>query len=155
MRKTTLYLTIVFVLFLNACSLNEDVAKRYKQELPLRVEVMIPETFSKGKLESIDAVLTQNGERVVNPGFVHFEIWKQDGSVRYPMEEAEDIGDGTFRITKDFEQDGLYFVKVHASSAGSTIIPTTQFVVGNLSASDIEYLEKGMQVETPSGESHH
>jgi hypothetical protein len=71
------------------------------------------------------------------------------------MEEAEVVGDGMYRVTKDFEQDGLYFVKIHASSSGSTIVPTQQFIVGELSTCELQYLQKGQKPEGEAEEHHH
>ncbi|WP_456278861.1 FixH family protein [Bacillus sp. AK128] len=155
MKKFLLVLVLLVSMMLSACSLNEGVADLYKKENPLKAEVFIPENFSAGQQEAIEVVLIQNEGKVTNPDYVHLEIWKQDRSVHYPMEEASKIGEGTYRVTKDFDQDGLYFVKVHASSAGSIIFPQKQFIVGELSKSELEFLQKGLKVESDVSESHH
>ncbi|WP_231597635.1 FixH family protein [Bacillus sp. SA1-12] len=124
----TLFFMISFML--GACSLNEDAALLYKQETPLEYEFILPPSYSDHQEEIIKVILTQGGERVKDPDFVHFEIWKQDGSVYYSMEAAKDLGNGTFSISKDFDSDGLYFVKGHAGKNGSIIMPQNQFIVG-------------------------
>jgi hypothetical protein len=154
-KKTTIFmLTIMFSLLLSACSLNEDAASLYKQETPLQAEIIIPETFSEGK-ETIKAVLTQNGKTVENAEFVHFEIWKQDSSLKYEMEQAAEEGNGTYSITKSFESDGLYYVKVHAGNNGSIIMPTKQFIVGELSERELKFLQEGARKQEGSHENHH
>ncbi|RBW68824.1 FixH family protein [Bacillus taeanensis] len=144
----------MFSILLSACSLKEDVSGLYKQETPIEAEIIIPEKFSEGE-ETIKAVLTQSGKAVENAEFVHFEIWKQDGSVKYEMEQAEEEGDGTYSITKSFDSDGLYYVKVHARHNGSIIMPTKQFIIGELSSSELKFLQKGIQKEEGSHENHH
>ncbi|WP_080848898.1 FixH family protein [Cytobacillus gottheilii] len=151
-----LFSVFIFSAFLlSACSLDENVADLYKQESPLEADILIPEYFSKEESELIQVQLTQNGKIVENPDFVHLEIWKQDGSLNYGMEEAENLGDGIFGLSKPFDLDGLYYVKVHASSAGSMIVPTKQFIVGELSQSDLDALQKGIKQEGDTGGHHH
>ena len=71
------------------------------------------------------------------------------------MEEANNLGNGTYSISKDFDSEGLYFVKVHAGNKGSIIMPRKQFVVGELSESDLDFLRKGAQSEIEVHEHHH
>ncbi|WP_236887988.1 FixH family protein [Cytobacillus oceanisediminis] len=70
------------------------------------------------------------------------------------MEEADNEGGGVYSISKDFDKDGLYFVKVHAQQGGSLIMPQKQFIVGELSKSDVEFLQKGTGKQE-AGQGHH
>ncbi|KAA0547136.1 FixH family protein [Bacillus sp. BGMRC 2118] len=151
----SILLLFVFTLLLTACSLNEDVENLYKQENPLVAEVIIPETFSEQNEETIQVFLTQKGEVVTNADFVHFEIWKQDGTLSYSMEEAKEDGNGSYSLSKRFDSDGLYFIKIHASNEGSIIMPVKQFIVGELTASDIDYLQSDVQPKETDSEHHH
>ncbi|WP_307847738.1 FixH family protein [Metabacillus bambusae] len=156
MRK---YICISFILhvslLLSACSLDQDVANLYKEEIPLEVEIILPQSFSDNKQETIEATLTQDGKRITEADFVHFEIWKQDGSLKYEMEEAVEEGNGMYSITKKFDRNGLYYIKVHAGNNGSVIIPQKQFIVGELSESELNFLQKGLQKQVESHEQHH
>jgi hypothetical protein len=140
---------------LSACSLEQDVANLYKKEKPLQLEIVIPESFSENKEETIKVVLTQDGKKVEGADFVHFEIWKQDGSLNYSMEQAEEVGNGSYSLSKNFDSDGLYYIKVHASNDGSIIMPQKQFIVGELSKSELEFLQKGLQRQKVNHEHHH
>jgi hypothetical protein len=142
-------------LLLSACSLDQDVANLYKEETPLEVEIILPQSFSDNKQETIKATLSQDGKRITRADFVHFEIWKQDGSLIYGMEEAEEIGNGMYSITKEFDRNGLYYIKVHAGNNGSIIMPQKQFIVGELSESELKFLQKGLQKQSESHEHHH
>jgi hypothetical protein len=148
-------LIFIFSLLLSACSLEPDVANLYKKENPLESEIIIPESFSENKQETIKVVLTQDGKKVEGADFVHFEIWKQDGTLNYSMEQAEEVGNGTYRLSKEFDSDGLYYIKVHASNDGSIIMPQKQFIVGDLSKSELEFLQKGVQKQNEHHEHHH
>ncbi len=145
----------IFSLLLNACSLEQDVANLYRKEKPLESEIVIPESFSDNKKETIKVVLTQDGKMVEGADYVHFEIWKQDGTVKYNMEEAVEEGNGTYSLNKSFDGDGLYYIKVHASNDGSMIMPQKQFIVGELSKSELEFLQKGLQKQNENHQHHH
>ncbi len=152
--KKILFLIILGVL-LGGCSLAENTEDLYKKERPLQAEIILPDSFAADEDVPIRAVLTQNGEKVAGADYVHFEIWKRDGSVHYPMEEADDEEEGVYQLTKKFEQDGVYIIKVHASSAGSLIMPQKQFVVGELTEAELEELMKEGEAPSGSHEGHH
>ncbi|WP_436374870.1 FixH family protein [Cytobacillus sp. BC1816] len=146
---------ILLLSFLSACSLDKNAAELYKQETPLKLEIQTPDTFTAGERETIKATLTQDGKPAVHADFVHFEIWKLDGTVQYGMEEAVNEGSGVYSISKDFDKDGLYYVKVHAQQGDSLIMPQKQFIVGELSKSDMEFLQEGTAKQEAVQGHHH
>ena len=154
-NNINILLLLIICLLLSACSLKEDVTDLYKKEKPLEAEIIIPETFSNNQQETIKAVLTQDGKKVEGADFVHFEIWKQDGTLHYDMEQAEEVGNGTYTLSKEFDSNGLYYIKVHASNDGSIIMPQQQFIVGELSKNELEFLQKGLPRNDGSHEHHH
>ena len=155
--KKNISVSLIFVLslLLSACSLKQDIAKLYKQETPLESEIIIPESIMVNKHETIKVMLTQDGKKVEGADYVRFEIWKQDASVKFNMEQAEEEGNGTYSLTKNFDSEGLYYIKVHASNDSSIIMPQKQFVVGGLSESEIKFLQKGKPKQEESHENHH
>ncbi|SES05251.1 YtkA-like [Gracilibacillus ureilyticus] len=156
MKKNAVILLLVLTAtILSACSLEPEVEKRYKQENPLVADIIIPETLSHTELSTFEVILQQEGAEVEDADFVHFEIWKQDGSIKYGMEEANEIGNGIYQISKRINRDGLYYIKVHAGNNGSLIMPQKQFVVGELSENELEFLQSGAKVENQTEESHH
>ncbi|MDP1420117.1 FixH family protein [Peribacillus simplex] len=154
-KNICISLIFIFSLLLSACSLEQDVANLYKKEKPLESEIVIPESFSENKQETIKVVLTQDGKKVEGADYVHFEIWKQDGSLNYNMEKAEEDGNGTYSLSKEFDSEGLYYIKIHASNDGSIIMPQKQFIVGELSKSELEFLQKGLEKNDESSHEHH
>lgn len=155
--KYTVQYVILLVssLFLSACSLDKDVADLYKKEIPLEVDIIVPDDAAPNKPETIQAVLTQGGKRVEQADFVHFEVWKKDGSIHYGMQNAGESGNGTYSVSKVFEQEGLYVIKVHASSKGSIVIPRKQFIVGKLSDEELHSITEGSQNQAGNNEQHH
>lgn len=146
---------VVICLILQGCSVRSDAADLYKKEKPLEVEMVLPESISSNEEIMIQASLTQDGKPIEDAGFVHFEIWKQDRSVSYPMKEAKAAGNGTYQMAVTFKSDGLYVFKVHAGTNDSLISPQMQFVVGELSDTEMEALKKGpIKNEGTSGHHH-
>lgn len=156
MRIIQLLVVGLFVLgSVSGCSPDPNATKLYKQEIPLEAEVIVPELLEPTEDATIQVILTQNGERIENPDYVHLEIWKQDGTVNYGMKEAQNDGDGHYSLSRNFEQEGLYYVQVHASANGSIIMPTKQFIVGELSENDLQALQSDAPNVSGSAGSHH
>ena len=139
----------------SGCSSDPNAVKLYKQETPLEAEIIVPEPFEPTTAATIQVILTQGGEKVENPAYVHLEIWKQDGTVKYGMTEAHNDGNGHYSLSKNFEQEGLYYVQVHASANDSIIMPTKQFIVGQLSESDLQALQLDEPNAAGDASSHH
>lgn len=156
MRKSFSYsIAALFVMILTACSNEQDVVTLYKQEKPINLNIYIPETFTDNQQETIKVKLTQAGEPLEDADYVHFEIWNQEGSVHYEMEQAKKEKNGIYSVRKDFSEDGLYFVQVHASNDGSIIMPQKQFVVGKLTENDVEFLDSHAKPQSGGHEGHH
>ncbi|NQD66975.1 hypothetical protein HP456_13750 [Bacillus haikouensis] len=152
-KKWNYFSLLILSLMLGACSPNEDAAELYHKESPLQADIIMPEAFSGN--DPFKVSLTQDGKKIDDANFVHFEIWKADGTFRLPMEEAEPAGDGTYTFNQNLTEDGLYYVKVHAGNNGSIIMPTKPFAVGELSKSDVEALNGMAPVESSNHEGHH
>ncbi|MFD2629979.1 FixH family protein [Oceanobacillus kapialis] len=156
MKKGLMRIVLIGVgLMLGGCSLNANVESLYKEETHLQAAIQIPENFTDNHEESIVITLEQDGETVEDPSFVHAEIWKQDGSLSYPMEEVEQGADGEFYVKKAFDEDGLYSIKVHAAQGDSEITPQKQFIVGELSDEELEILQEDAPAQEAEHEHHH
>ncbi|MBU9674455.1 FixH family protein [Planococcus sp. CP5-4] len=143
------------ILLLSACSVRSDAADLYKQEAPLQILMDVPEEIVPGETAMLEAKLMQNGESVKEANFVHFEILKQDGSIPYPMKEAQEVGEGVYQMEVNFRSDGLYFLEVHAGSGDAISNPHYQFIVGELSDSELESLKEGPGPDAGSSGHHH
>lgn len=155
--KGRIIITVLLsVLLLSACSASPEAADRYVKEIPLMAEVNIPDVLSVQQPETIEIILTQDGKRVPGADFVHYELWSHDGSLRDPMTDAVEVGDGVYTVTKTFVKEGLYFIKLHSGNNGSIIIPQKPFAVGKLSEAELAYLEAGtLTFQEGTAEHHH
>ncbi|WP_066059655.1 FixH family protein [Robertmurraya korlensis] len=149
-----LFCLAIIVLFLGGCSLKEDVAELYLQEKPLHAEVTLPESISSREQVPLKVILTQDGKRVEEVDSLEFEFWKHDDFLHATSEQPIKLEAGIYGTTKKFDSDGLYYLKIHASNDGSIIMPQIQVVVGELSNSELEYLQKDVQ-EKEEGHDHH
>lgn len=143
------------ILLLSACSVRSDAADLYKQEAPVQIAVDIPKKVAAGETFTIQAELTRNGEPVDEANFVHFEVRKQDGSIPYPMKEAQAVGSGVYEMQVNFRSDGLYFLEVHAGSGDAISNPHYQFIVGELSESELDSLKQGPAPDAGNSGHHH
>lgn len=148
-------LAVLMLTLLSACSVRSDAADLYKQEAPLHIGVDIPEKITAGETVKIQSELTQNGEPVSEANFVHFEVRKQDGSIPYPMKEAQAAGGGVYEMQASFRNDGLYFLEVHAGSGDAISNPHYQFIVGELSESDLDSLKQRPAPDAGNSGHHH
>ena len=156
MRKTGLLCcSILLAAVLSACSVQSDAANLYKQETPLQVELNLPESISPNTDVVLEAALKQEGKKVEQAAFVHFEIWKKDGSVHYPMEEATAAGNGVYQMGFNFKNEGLYYIEVHAGNNGSIVNPQYQFIVGNLSDDELKSLKQRPAKKEGTSDHHH
>ncbi|MCP3027783.1 FixH family protein [Halobacillus sp. A5] len=153
--KKILCTSLIIVMMLTGCSLKQDADSLYNTETPLDADIMIPESIKINEKEEIKVILTQGGHRVKDADFVHVEIWKQDGSVSYRMEEAMNNGDGVYILRKELDSEGLYYAKLHAGNDGSVIVPQKQFIVGELSSSEIDALKEDLPKQNANQEPHH
>lgn len=153
MKKVFLIAIIGFLL--GGCSLKEDAAELYLQEQPLYAEVILPEIIKSEEQVPIKVILTQDGKKVEEVESVEFEIWKHDESLHATVEQPSELEEGTYGINKTFESDGLYYIKIHASKGDSIIMPQVQVVVGELSKSELEFLQKDLREKEEGHEHHH
>lgn len=154
-NKRLLLLCILCISILSACSLRDDAADLYRQENPLQVKIAMPESVDRNENFTVEAVLTESAASIEEANFVHFEIWKQDHSIHFPMEEATFIDKGRYEMEFQLEEDGLYYLEVHAGNNGSIVSPRQQFIVGELSEAELNALKEGSVKEQESSDSHH
>ena len=143
------------MMLLSACSLSDDAANLYKQEVPLQIEAEVPTDIATGETVTLEARLTRNEEPVDEANFVHFEVRKQDGSIPYPMKDVQSVGNGVYEMQVNLRSDGLYFFEVHAGSGDAISNPHYQFIVGELSESELQSLKEGPAPDAGSSGDHH
>jgi len=155
--KHVLYI-FFFTICISGCSayaLNENAVDYYKKERPLEVDIVVPEPILLNEPQFLKVILKQDGEVVTGANDVRFTIWKKDVSTAKEVIVAKDDGNGEYSVEKTFHEDGLYYVKVQASSKGSTVMPTKQLIVGNLTEEELHDLQKNSPKQIHNHEGHH
>lgn len=142
---------------LAGCAVDSDAAEQYTVVHPLSIKFTIPKDLQPDakKKQTFEATVWREAKLAQKVDYVHFEIWKADGTVRYSMEPAEETKPGVYTIAKALPKSGLYYVKAHASSEGAMIMPTRQFIVGKLSTQDLKILQGGAKPAGGSSGHHH
>lgn len=136
------YLSVFLLsLFLIACSVDKEAVSLYKQEKPLEIDISVPHPVLLNKPHVFEAVLRQDGEVVDDAEYVRFTIWKKDSSSQNETIVATNAGNGVYTVERIIDRDGIYYVKVNASANGSRIMPTKQFIVGEITE-EIESVKK-------------
>lgn len=161
MRKSMQSLLIGGLLVTTAslagCAVDSNAAAQYAVSKPLSVKLNVPKDVQPDaqKKQTFEATVWREAKPAQKVDYVHFEIWKADGTVRYSMEPAEETKPGVYTIAKALPKSGLYYVKAHASSNGEMVMPTQQFIVGELSKEDLKILQGGAKPAGGSSGHHH
>ncbi|MGF7036141.1 hypothetical protein J2T17_007192 [Paenibacillus mucilaginosus] len=121
----------LYVGLLTACSVDREAVSHYKQESPIHIDISLPEPFILNTPMTITATLNQNGVSVKNAEYVDFTIWEK-GSLNREKIEGENDGSGVYHVKYTATKNGTYYVKVAASANGSKIMPTKQFILGEI-----------------------
>jgi YtkA-like len=151
-KAYNILLFLVLTFLVSGCSLNDGTETLYKQENALQIDIVIPDKLELGKEEEFIAVLKNADGKAPELKNITFTIWK-NGTPPPESIVPENRGNGTYSLSTKFLEEGLYFVKVEASSLDSRVMPTKKFTVGSLTEEDINSLPN--QSEGHHHEGHH
>ncbi|OLS40063.1 FixH family protein [Bacillus sp. MRMR6] len=152
MKGYRVLLLFLLTVFLSSCSLNEGTEKLYREENVLKIDIVLPSELEAAKEYEIQAILTTADGKVPEIKDITMTIWK-NGKDPDEVIVPENIGEGQYKIDATFTEEGLYFVKVQASTKDSKIMPTKQFTVGSLTEEDLKTLPN--HSEEHKHEEHH
>ncbi|WP_134699496.1 FixH family protein [Ammoniphilus sp. YIM 78166] len=153
-----IFLPFILVFFLTACSLNsldEEAVNYFKKETPLQVDLIVSQPITLNETQTIKAILMQNGETVAGLNDVQFILWKKDSLGSQQAINASNDGNGEYSVEKIFTEQGVFYVKVLATSKGSTVMPTKQFIVGELSEEELKEFQKESLIPQHNHDDHH
>lgn len=155
-KYAQLLLILLLSILLTACSaVDKEAVSLYKHENALEIDVVLPESVSINKPQLFKVYLSQGGNMVDAADYVHFTFWNNDNSNQPETIVATNDGNGVYSVEKTIGQQGLYYVKVHASANGSSVMPTKQFIAGELSKEQLDSLQKGSQDKEQNHDQHH
>lgn len=145
---------LLFCICLTACSVNKEASSLYKHENALEIDVILPETVPLNKPQLFKVRLSQGGKTVDAADYVHFTFWNNGSNQNESIPAAND-GNGMYSVEKTIDKPGLYYVKVHAGANGSSVMPTKQFIAGEISKEQLDSLQKGSQDKQQDHSQHH
>lgn len=146
---------VLFGVLLTACSVDENAADLYKKEPVLDIDIVLPEPIVQNEPLTYKAVLQQDGKMVEDAQDVQFTFWKNAAPDQREQVTARNEGNGIYSAEKTLEGDGLYFVKVQATANGSTVMPTKQFGVGELTEEEKAALQNQDEHQHHGHDAHH
>ena len=130
MKKSSLLVTFVVLLFTAACS--PAASETAGQSAALQIEIKpVQETLHAGKAILIDAHVTQGGTKVTDAEQVKFEIWKKGEEKRRTVTVIPSH-EGDYRIQTMFPDAGIYLVTAEVSGKDAYVTPEKELVVKNV-----------------------
>ena len=130
-RKAGLFLFIVILGTMVACSKEDDIITEVAPPESLEVELTVTESVEVGETVKMAALVTQGDENVEDANEVVYEIWeegKQDAS-----EKIDSINEkqGIYSAETTFDHDGTFHIQVHVTARGLHTMPKKTVNVGD------------------------
>ncbi|OIU71856.1 FixH family protein [Rossellomorea aquimaris] len=148
MRKSImLIIMLVMMLFLSACSQNDNEVKSVKEDkLPQQVEAAIkaPEEVPLNEETVLEVKVTQGKEAVDDAEEVKFEVWKGSNKDDSKMFEGEYVKEGTYKIKTSFNEDGIYYVQTHVTARDMHVMPIRHILAGDVPEEELKALEESL-----------
>lgn len=130
-RRLSILWVLVSILTLSGC--QEQQEDSVFEPIYLDVELSInPENGRVNDKVVFEALVSYGQEKVEDAYEVSFEIWRANDP------EHENIvvnhtKDGIYRLEKNFEREGTYYVIAHVTAKDMHYMPKKEFVVGQRS----------------------
>lgn len=130
-RKIGLFLFIVIVGTMVACSKEDDVITEVAPPEPLKVELTATESVDVGEAVNMEALVTQGDEKVEDASEVVYEIWEEGKQDESEMIDSVNEKQGIYSAESTFDHDGTFHIQVHVTARGSHTMPKTTVMVGD------------------------
>lgn len=137
MKKLSLLVSILMIMFLAACGNSEGDAKKDKatnageEELKeLKVDFDVPATAEPGDTVELTATVTYGDEKVTDADEVAFEVWKKDKKDDSTKLDGKNHKDGTYTAEMTFEEAGMYEMYAHTTARDLHAMPKKAITVG-------------------------
>jgi YtkA-like len=137
MKKLSLLVSILIIMFLAACGNSEGNAKKGEdtkageEELKeLKVDFAVPETAEPGETVELKATVTYGDEKVTDANEVVFEVWKKDKKDDSTKIDGKNNQDGTYTAEMMFEEAGMYEMYAHTTARDLHTMPKKAIMVG-------------------------
>ncbi|WP_017729169.1 FixH family protein [Halalkalibacterium ligniniphilum] len=127
---------IVMALVLVACGQQEDHTDRAhtapEQLYPIEVNLNYEEPLELNEWITFEVVIMQNNEPVEDAQEVKVELWKEGEKENSEILETTNAGDGIYRVTYLFEEEGRYVIQPHVTARDMHSMPQYELTVGDV-----------------------
>lgn len=130
MKKILLFILVLTLVIVTACSGNDDEEANNSNELKaLEVEFEVPETAEVGETILLKAIVTHGDEKVEDADDVSFEYWEGENEDESTTIESTNNGDGTYTAEVTFENEGVFSIYAHTTARGLHTMPIKSVTV--------------------------
>lgn len=128
LRRLLILIAFTGVFTLSAC--QEQQEDSAFEPVYLEVEIGIsPEKAEVNQEVVFEALVTYGEEKVEDAYEVSFEIWRAND----PEHEnivVEHTENGIYRLEKNFEREGTYYIIAHVTAKDMHYMPKKEFIIG-------------------------
>lgn len=154
MNRSFLSVILIFaVLLTTACSAKIDKSDDVPQII--EADIILPEKIAENEEHTFKVKVTQGQEKVEDADDVQFEIWKANHKEQSELIRAKYESDGIYTVNISFKENGVCYVQTHVTARGLHVMPTKQFVVGNVSEEELQSLKDEPQIQEQNHGHHH
>ncbi|MFC3041329.1 FixH family protein [Virgibacillus xinjiangensis] len=126
------FITLILAFaFLSACNTSEEDTENAAEDLPeLKVDFRVPDQTGVGESVELTAEVTYGGE-TVEDAEVAFEYWKSENEESSKEVIPEYKGEGEYKASISFEEEGMYEIYSHVTAEGLHTMPLASIQVGD------------------------
>ncbi|MFC4402191.1 FixH family protein [Gracilibacillus xinjiangensis] len=142
MKRNWIWLMAVILMACSSNQVKDSSAELYHTEYPLEADIALPAEMIADQEIEVEILLTKNGQPIEDLEDVQIRIWqdKHGGQTKETIVPYNQ--EGWYRTNIVLDDDGIYYLQLHASLKNSSIMPTKRFIVGELSSKELEQLER-------------
>lgn len=130
-RKAGLFLFIVILGTMVACSKEDDIITEVAPPESLKVDLTVTESVDVGETVKMEALVTQGEENVEDANEVVYEIWEEGKQDESEKIDSINEKEGIYSAEKTFDHDGTFHIQVHVTARGLHTMPKNTVTVGD------------------------
>ena len=135
-RKVIVFLFIVVLGTLVACTKQEEPITEVPDLEPLTVELTVTEAVEIGETVDMNALVTMGDEKIEDADEVVFEVWEEGQKADSEMIDAVNEEEGIYTAETSFDYDGVFHIQVHVTDClnyppGEIVVPVKMPVTRN------------------------
>ena len=131
-RKVGLFLFLVILGALVACTKEDEIPTVVEPTEPLEVELTVTEVSVEiGEQVKMEALVTQGDEKVEDADEVVYEIWEEGKQDEGEKIDSVNEKQGIYTAETSFDHEGTFHIQVHVTARGLHTMPKETVIVGD------------------------